>query len=51
MLKKENIMASKTQQTKAIRKRKHAANKENLKKNEKRILENLKALARVAESE
>lgn len=41
-------MASKTQQTEKIRARKSKANKDNLKKREKRIEENLRVLEKVA---
>ena len=42
-------MASKTQQTESIRKRKHTANKTNLKKREELIQKNLEVLEKVAE--
>jgi hypothetical protein len=42
-------MASKTQKTEKIRKRKSICNKINLKKREKQIKENLEVLQRVAE--
>lgn len=44
-------MASKTQKTKEIRRRKHLANKENLKKNQKRVIRNLEVMAKVAEAQ
>lgn len=40
-------MASKTQQTKLVRKRKHSPNKTNMKSNQARILKNLQVLAKV----
>ena len=42
-------MASKTQQTETIRKRKSKPNKDNLKKNRERIRHNLEVLEKVAE--
>jgi|AMWB02.1.fsa_nt_gi hypothetical protein len=42
-------MASKTQKTEKIRKRKHKANKINLKKREEQITENYQVLAKFTE--
>ncbi len=43
-------MASKTQKTEAVRARKHAPNKENLKQEQKRLQENLRVLAKLAQT-
>ncbi|MGV8073998.1 MAG: hypothetical protein AB2L11_05535 [Syntrophobacteraceae bacterium] len=42
-------MASKTQKTEAIRARKHAPNRINMKQEQKRLRENLRVLEKVAE--
>ena len=44
---KENIMASKTQKTEAVRKRKSKSNKINLKQEQKRLRRNLDVIAKV----
>lgn len=46
--KERKEMASKTKKTEEIRARKHRANKENLKAEQKRIRKNLETLARIA---